>query len=92
MTLLQLLPERLRLAAAPPVARSVAVSVVPATPGVYTTPTQHDTFRPRVRLEHLLDAIENADEPISLIANFPDIVRLQFVSLNALDTREPLRR
>src|SRR5690349_10384335 len=42
--------------------------------------------------EHLSDAIENADEPVSLSVNVPDLVRLQLLSLNPLDTRAPLRR
>ena len=35
------------------------------------------------------DVIENADEPVRLIANFPDFVELEFPSLNHLVTLEP---
>jgi len=33
--------------------------------------------------------IENADEPVSLIASFPECARLEFPSLNRLDTNAP---
>jgi hypothetical protein len=35
------------------------------------------------------DVIENADEPVSLIAKLPDCVVLALLSLNPLVTRDP---
>ena len=39
--------------------------------------------------EQWSNVIENADAPVSLIANLPDFVELTLVSLNFIGTRGP---
>src|SRR5580765_3729618 len=51
--------------------------------------TRHDTFGPMLFPVQRSEVIENADEPVRLIANLPDFVRLEFPSLNRVDTSAP---
>ena len=51
--------------------------------------TQHDSFLPMLFLVQWSESIENADEPVRLIASFPDFVSAELPSRNHLDTVEP---